>query len=372
MTCFRPLALAVLWLIAVPASPGLAGTLEASVGPLKVEEMADRLHEPWGLAFLPDGGFLVTERGGALWRFEAGGSRVQVTGTPQVWAYGQGGLLDVMVPRDFATSREVFLSYAKPQEGGAGTALAVGRLNDAGDGLDDVRVLFEMTPGGARPQHFGSRIVEGPQGHLFLTIGERGHAELAQDLQRHNGTVIRLNRDGSVPQDNPFRGQAGAQPEIWSYGHRNPQGLALAPDGRLWAVEHGAMGGDELNLIEPGVNYGWPVIAYGRHYDGTKIGIGTEAEGMAQPVHFWDPSIAPSGLAIYSGALWPDWAGHAVIGSLKFDYIAVLDLADGSEEGLRSRETGRVRDVREAPDGTLWFLSVKRGGVFRIRPAGTP
>lgn len=364
------LAAVVALSLATLAAPLSAGTIEASVGPLRVDEVADGLREPWGLAFLPDGGFLVTERDGALWRFDASGGRVEVSGMPEVWARGQGGLLDVMVPRDFADSREVFFSYAKSQPGGAGTALAVGRLTPAGDAFEDLRVIFEMSPGGGRGQHFGSRIVEGPQGHLFLTIGDRGSADLAQDNAHHNGSVIRLNRDGSVPDDNPLVGVSGARPEIWSWGHRNAQGAALGPGGVLWAVEHGAAGGDELNRIEPGVNYGWPVISYGRNYDGSKIGIGTASEGMAQPVHFWDPSIAPSGLTFYSGALWPDWAGHALVGSLKFDYIAVLDPATGAEEALKSRETGRVRDIREAPDGSVWFLSVNRGGVFRISPGG--
>ncbi|GGD32635.1 PQQ-dependent sugar dehydrogenase [Sinisalibacter lacisalsi] len=363
----RSLAL-ILALLAGPA-PLVAGTVEASVGRLLIAPVAEGFREPWGLAFLPDGGFLVTERGGTLWRVGPDGERVRVGGTPEVWVRGQGGLLDVMVPRDFATSREVFLSFSKPQPGGAGTALAVGRLNADGDALADLRVIFEMTPGGGRGQHFGSRIVEGAEGHIFLTIGDRGEADLAQDNSRHNGTVVRLMRDGTVPDDNPFTGVAGARPEIWSYGHRNAQGAALGPDGALWLVEHGAMGGDEVNRVEPGVNFGWPVIAYGRNYNGTTIGIGTEAEGMAQPVHYWDPSIAPSGLAVYSGALWPDWAGRMLVGSLKFDYIAVLDPATGDEEGLRTRETARVRDVREAPDGSIWFLSVGREGVFRISPA---
>lgn len=360
--------IAVLALI-FAAVPAQAGRIDASVGPLVVEPVAEGFREPWGLAFLPAGGALVTERGGALWRLDADGGRHRVAGTPEVWAQGQGGLLDVMVPRDFAESREVFLSFSKPQPGGAGTALGVGRLNAAGDALEAFRVIFEMTPGGGRGQHFGSRIVEAPDGRLFLTIGDRGEGALAQDLARHNGSIVRLNRDGTVPDDNPFARVAGARPEIWSFGHRNPQGAALDAAGQLWAVEHGAMGGDEINRIAPGVNYGWPVIAYGRNYNGSRIGEGREKAGMAQPEMFWDPSIAPSGMAIYSGALWPGWKGAILVGSLKFDYIAVLDPSDWSEEKLRTRETGRVRDLREAPDGTIWFLAVERGGVFRISPA---
>ncbi|WP_085527581.1 PQQ-dependent sugar dehydrogenase [Maritimibacter sp. HL-12] len=364
----RILALAVA-VAALAPLPLAAETVETSVGRLQIEEVADGFREPWGLAFLPDDGFLVTERAGALWRVGADGARQRVEGAPEVWARGQGGLLDVMVPRDFSESREVFLSFSKPQPDGAGTALGAGRLNEAGDALEDFRVIFEMTAGGGRGQHFGSRIVEAPDGHLFLTIGDRGAAERAQDNAHHNGTVVRIARDGAVPDDNPFVGVEDAQPEIWSYGHRNAQGAALGPEGGLWLVEHGAMGGDEVNRVEPGANYGWPEISYGRNYDGSKIGVGTEAEGMKQPVHYWDPSIAPSGLAVYSGALWPEWEGRMIVGSLKFDYIAVLDPETGNEEALRSRESARVRDVREAPDGSIWFLSVGQGGVFRIIPA---
>jgi glucose/arabinose dehydrogenase len=360
---------AILSLGVLAAPAGLAGTIDTRVGSVSIEPVVDGLDMPWGLAFLPGGGFLVTEIEGRLWRFAEDGARQQVAGTPEVWVRGQGGLLDVMVPRDFAETREVFLSFSKPQGRGAGTALGVGRLNEAGDALEEFRVIFEMTPGGTRGQHFGSRIVEAPDGRLFVTIGERGDAELAQALDRHNGSIIRLNRDGSVPEDNPFVGTDGAQPEIWSYGHRNPQGASLDGSGQLWAVEHGAQGGDEINRIEPGVNYGWPVISYGRHYDGRKIGVGTEQEGMAQPEFYWDPSIAPSGMAVYSGAFWEDWRGAFIIGSLKFDYIAVVNPADWSEEELRSDETARVRDVREAPDGSIWFISEDRGAIYRIAPA---
>lgn len=366
---YRDLVIALFALAFLAMSPARAGTLEASVGRIAIEEVAGGFVEPWGLAFIPGGDVLVTERAGALWRVSPDGARTRVRGTPEVWARGQGGLLDVMVPRDFTESREVFLSYSKPQPDGAGTALGVGRLNAGGDGLEGFRPIFEMTAGGGRGQHFGSRIVEAPDGRLFLTIGDRGRGELAQDLSRHNGSVLRINRDGSVPDDNPFVGSEGVRPEIWSYGHRNPQGAALDASGQLWAVEHGAMGGDEINRIAPGVNYGWPVIAYGRNYDGSKIGEGQSREGMAQPAMYWDPSIAPSGMAVYSGALWPDWAGHMLVGSLKFDYIGVLDPDGWSEERLAAPETGRVRDVREAPDGTIWFLSVEAGGIYRIIPA---
>ena len=357
------------------ATPMAAQTLTSSQGDLRVETVADGFDDPWGLAFLPGGGFLVTERGGALWRVN-GDRRTRISGTPEVFARGQGGLLDVMVPRDFSDSGEVFLSFARPQGAGllaaaAGTALGVGRLE--GDALVDFHVIFEMAPGATGSRHFGSRIVEAPDGHLFLTLGERGDRPAAQDVTRHEGSVVRINRDGSVPSDNPFLVVPGAQPALWSIGHRNPQGAALDGQGQLWIVEHGARGGDEVNQVRPGANYGWPVIAYGRHYSGAKIGEGTEKAGLEQPAHYWDPSIAPSGLMIYSGALWPEWAGHVFVGSLKFDYLARLDPGQEgpggwAEERLANPQTLRIRDVREGPDGAIWLLSVGRGAVLRLTP----
>nr|WP_254695507.1 PQQ-dependent sugar dehydrogenase [Oceanicola sp. D3] len=335
---------------------------------MKIERVMRGLDTPWALDFMPGGGFLVTERGGKLTLVKDGVAQ-RVGGVPEVYDSGQGGLLDVMVPRDFAQSREVFLSFAKPQGGGAGTALGKGRLSDDGKALDGFEVIFEMEPGSSGGRHFGSRIVEGADGYIYLTIGERGDRPAAQDLSRENGSVVRIARDGSVPDDNPFVDQEGAQPEIWSYGHRNPQGATLDGQGRLWVVEHGARGGDELNLIEKGANYGWPVISYGLHYSGAKIGEGTAKEGMKQPVHYWDPSIAPSGLMIYSGKAFPEWKGQVFVGSLRFDMISRLS-ADGRTEleRIETPETSRVRDVREAPDGSIWFMSVGQGAVFRMVP----
>ncbi|MCO8144379.1 PQQ-dependent sugar dehydrogenase [Rhodovulum tesquicola] len=347
---------------------GPARALESSAGPLRIETIATGLSEPWAIGFLPDGSVLVTERGGRLVRI-AGGNAAEVAGLPDVAAVGQGGLLDLMVPRDFAESREIFLSYARAQGRDEGTALGVGRLSEDGTRLEGFREIFAMAPGARGGRHFGSRIVEGPEGHLFLTIGDRGEDRSAQDLMRHEGSVLRLNRDGTVPGDNPFLGQAGARPEIWSYGHRNPQGAALDLEGRLWVNEHGARGGDEVNLIAKGANYGWPVISYGRHYSGRKIGEGTAKPGMEQPLHYWDPSIAPSGLMIYSGALWPEWRGHLFSGSLNSGFLSRLDPAAGfAEERLEAPQTGRVRDLREGPDGAIWFLSVTDGALYRILP----
>ncbi|MCA0873394.1 PQQ-dependent sugar dehydrogenase [Seohaeicola saemankumensis] len=354
--------------IALGVLPALAQQLPSSAGPLRVERIADGFDTPWAFAFLPDGSVLVTERGGRLFRV-ADGRKQRVAGVPKVEERGQGGLLDVMVPRDFSNSRQVFLTYARKQPGGAGTALAVGRLNDAGTRLSGVRRIFEMAPGNSGGRHFGSRVIEAPDGKLFVTLGERGDRPAAQDLGNHNGTVVRLNRDGSVPADNPFVGTAGAQPEIWSYGHRNPQGADFDGRGQLWVVEHGARGGDEINRIRRGANYGWPVISYGRHYSGLKIGEGTSKPGMEQPEHYWDPSIAPSGMMIYSGKLWPGWRGDIFVGSLKFDMIGRLSGAPLREaERISGAETGRIRDVAEAPDGAIWFLSETEGALFRLTP----
>ncbi|UWQ43153.1 PQQ-dependent sugar dehydrogenase [Leisingera aquaemixtae] len=343
-----------------------AETLSSSQGTLRVTRMAAGFDVPWAFAFLPDGGLLVTERDGQLFHVQ-GGQKQRVSGTPAVAAEGQGGLLDVMVPRDFASSREVFLTYAKRQGRGAGTALAVGKLSRDNAQLTGVRLLFEAAPGSRGGRHFGARVVEARDGTLFLSLGERGDRPSAQNLRLHQGSVVRINRDGTVPASNPFTGRQDAQPEIWSYGHRNPQGMALDLQGNLWVAEHGAKGGDEVNRVRKGANYGWPVISYGRHYSGARIGDGTAKPGMEQPQWYWDPSIAPSGMMIYSGRMWPKWRGDIFVGSLKFDYISRLSGAPLKEvEQLQSSETGRIRDVQEAPDGSIWFASETEGAVFRL------
>lgn len=325
--------------------------------------MADGLDEPWSLAFLPDGRFLVTERAGRLTLFSPDGSRRQaVDGLPQVWQEGQGGLLDVLVPRDFATSRRLWLTYATSADGQAGgTAVGFGRLSDDASRIEDFRPVYTgpATQGGV---HFGSRLVEAPDGSLFATFGERGLGMPAQDPAVPMGKIIHLTANGA-----PATSVTGWLDGVYSIGHRNPQGAALDAQGNLWVVEHGAQGGDELNRIAKGRNYGWPVITYGRDYDDSPIGIGTENEGMEQPVHYWDPSIAPSGLMVYQGAMFPEWWGDVFIGSLKFDLISRLDPdAAYGEEQLQNPDTGRVRDIRQGPDGAIWFLSVHNGAAFRI------
>ncbi|WP_121065243.1 PQQ-dependent sugar dehydrogenase [Chachezhania antarctica] len=355
-------------LVTFAAWPALAETVSVSAGEVRIDPVLTGLDAPWAIGILPDGTYLVTERGGDL-LYVKGGEARKVRGVPRVKASGQGGLLDIAIPRDFDRTREIFLTYSKPQPQGAGTALAVARLSPDGQRLDDVRTLFEAAPVGRTTRHFGSRVVEARDGTLFVTIGERGDRPSAQDRSNHNGTVIRINRDGSVPADNPFTGQQGIQPEIWSYGHRNPQGAALDLQGRLWVAEHGAKGGDEVNRIRKGANYGWPVISYGTHYSGQKIGEGTSKPGMEQPAFYWDPSMAPSGMMIYSGKLWPEWRGDGFVGSLKFDYIARLEAGSMHEaEQIEAGATGRVRDIVEAPDGAIWFLSVGEGAVYRMIP----
>ncbi|WP_412071612.1 PQQ-dependent sugar dehydrogenase [Roseobacter sp.] len=339
---------------------------------ITLSPMAEGLDTPWAIALMPDGGLLVTEREGALLHFRDGARR-EVAGVPDVAARGQGGLLDITLARDFAQTRELFLTYSKPQRGGAGTALAVARLSQDATRLENLRVLFEMAPGSSGGRHFGSRVVEAADGALFVTIGDRGDRPSAQDRSTHNGAIVRINRDGSVPRDNPFVGQADVLPEIWSFGHRNPQGAGFDASGQLWTSEHGARGGDELNRVKKGANFGWPVISYGRHYSGAKIGEGATKPGMEQPLHYWDPSIAPSGLLVYQGGMFPEWRGDIFVGSLKFDYISRLEVSGNAarEAGqIKSDQTGRVRDLIEAPDGSIWFISVGDGVVYRIARAG--
>ncbi|MCR9125854.1 MAG: PQQ-dependent sugar dehydrogenase [Rhodobacteraceae bacterium] len=356
--------------VAVVAAGAVAQTVETSAGTLRLSRMIDGLDTPWAIGLLPDGGFLVTERDGRLVHVGADGAARDVAGVPPVAARGQGGLLDVTVARDFHQTREIWLSYSKPQPGGgAGTALASARLSRDARRLTDLRVLFEMKPGSSGGRHFGSRVVEAADGTLLLTIGDRGDRPSAQDLSVHSGKIVRIARDGRVPADNPFVGVAGALPEIYSYGHRNPQGAGLDLDGRLWTAEHGARGGDEVNQPRVGRNYGWPVISYGRHYSGARIGEGTEAPGMEQPVFYWDPSIAPSGLLVYSGKLWPEWRGDIFVGSLKFGYISRLEGDPMREaEQIGAPQTGRLRDIAEASDGAIWFVSAADGAVWRMAP----
>ncbi|MDQ2065628.1 PQQ-dependent sugar dehydrogenase [Xinfangfangia sp. CPCC 101601] len=340
-----------------------AGTVETSAGPMQITTMTTGLQEPWGLAFLPDGRFLVTERSGKLWLVN-GAARHEVTGLPDIVAEGQGGLLDVMIPADFATTREVWLSFTAKAQGGLATAAGKGRLSADGKSLVRFETVFlgSGAPGG---RHFGARLVEARDGTILLATGDRGTGPEGQEAQDPATSIGKVIRFGKV-------GQAW-KAEVFSSGHRNIQGAALDGDGRFFTTEHGAQGGDELNAPLPGRNYGWPVISYGVNYGGGAIGDGTAREGMEQPLHYWDPSIAPSGLMIYSGALVPDWQGDFFFGSLNSDFLGRLDPQTPAptgyaEERIAAPETGRVRDVKEGPDGAIWFLSVTDGAVYRLAP----
>ncbi|WP_240790431.1 PQQ-dependent sugar dehydrogenase [Rhodobacter sp. SY28-1] len=362
------------WLVLALASLpqiGLAQVVETSVGRLGLTAEVQGLEEPWALDFLPDGSVLMTELGGRLLAFSGDRLR-EIGGLPDVYLDGQGGLLDIMIPRDFETTREVWLTYAKEQSTGSGTAVGKGRLSDDGTTLEDFVTLFEMPEGSSGGRHFGSRLVEAADGSVFITIGDRGTGPRGMQAQlpdRAEGKIIHLNRDGT-----PATRLLGYLPGIYSSGHRNPQGATLDLNGRLLTVEHGARGGDELNAPVPGGNYGWPVISYGVNYGGRKIGLGQSMPGMEQPLHYWDPSIAPSGLMVYSGTLIPEWRGDIFFGSLNSDFLGRLDpdtaAATGfAEERISAPETGRVRDVVEGPDGAIWFLSVYDGAVYRMAPA---
>ena len=369
-----------LGLAAIPGHAQDAARLPSSAGPLDVQTVASGLENPWGLAFLPDGRMLVTERAGRLRIVSRNGTvSSQVIGVPPVLASGQGGLLDVALAPDFDATRLVYLSYAEPREGASGTSVARGRLvEDAGNArLENVEVIFRQQPAVSGSGHYGSRLVFGRDGTLFVTLGERQTQRArAQDLSTHLGKVVRILPDGGVPDDNPFARMPGARPEIWSYGHRNPQGAALDPaTGRLWTVEHGPRGGDELNHPEAGKNYGWPVISYGREYGGGSIGEGTARPGMEQPVKYWDPSVSPSGLAFYTGTLLPGWKGSLFTGALSGARLIRLRLDPAGErvveeEPLLTELRERIRDVRQGPDGALWLLTDSPNGrVLRVAPA---
>ena len=343
--------------------------------PFRVVTVADGLEHPWSLAFLPDGRMLVTERPGRLRLISADGrlDPRPLAGVPKVAAVGQGGLLDVALHPQFARNGWIYLSYAAQGEGGYGTEVLRARLD--GHALRDARVIFSMRPKTTTSHHFGSRLVFDRQGYLYITLGDRGEMARAQRLDDHAGSVIRLHDDGRVPADNPFVAVPGALPEKFTLGNRNVQGAALHPrTGEVWIHEHGPQGGDEINIVRAGTNYGWPVITYGRNYvTGTRIGEGTEKPGMAQPLWHWTPSIAPSGMAFYEGDKFPAWRGNLFVGALRDELLVRLEL-DGDrvvrEERLLEKQIGRIRDVRAGPDGFLYLLTDEaRGRLARLEPA---
>jgi len=361
---------------------GASATPPALAQTVRAEVVASGLRNPWALAFLPEGRFLLTERPGSMRVVEADGTLgAPLAGVPEVAASGQGGLLDLVLDSDFAHNRTLYFCFSEVGMRGNSTALARARLSDDRSRLEQVKVLFSQKPKVISNLHFGCRIVESrtqgqPDGLLFLTLGERfTHKEDAQKLDNHLGKIIRIRKDGSIPPDNPFAQRVGALPEIWSYGHRNLQGATLSPEGTLWTHEHGPQGGDEINLPQKGRNYGWPVITYGENYGGGKIGEGlTSQAGMEQPWHYWVPSIAPSGMVFLSSTRYgPAWVGNLFVGSLKFGYLDRLELSEPfkgrvvREHKLLADGGERIRDVRQGPDGWLYVLTdAPKGRLIRV------
>ncbi len=368
-------AIALLAAIGAIAPSAHAETVRTEKHEIRVVTVARGLEHPWGLAFLPDGRMLVTERPGRMRIVAANGQlSPPIAGVPEVYPRGQGGLLDVTLHPGFARNRLVYFCYAEPGPGGAGTAMALARLSDDGTRLENLKVIFSQQPKAGGGLHFGCRIVFARDGRVFLTLGERGQMDLAQDVSIHRGQVIRLEADGRVPADNPLVGRNGARPEIWSYGHRNVQGAALHPQtGKLWTVEHGPAGGDEVNIPLAGRNYGWPVIGIGRHYHGAPIGIGTHKAGMEQPVYNWNPAIAPAGMDFYTGDQFPGWRGNMLIAVLRQQMLVRLELAGEKvvREERMLRDVGdRLRHVRQGPDGYVYILTDESNGrILRLEPA---
>jgi glucose/arabinose dehydrogenase len=345
----------------------------SSAGQLEVQTVASGLVHPWGLAFLPDGRMLVTERPGRMRIVSANGVlSPPLQGVPKPYVGGQAGLLDVALDKDFASNHTLYVCYSAERGGQAAVARA--ELDDADTQLSTKVIFTEHSRGGSN--NHGCRIAQGADGDLFVTLGDHFQPrDEAQDLDADNGKIIRIKPDGSIPQDNPFVGRKTARPEIWSYGHRNAQGLAINPaTSELWEIEHGPRGGDEVNIIGKGRNYGWPVIGYGIDYNGAKIHDSTTKAGMEQPVKYWVPSIAPSGMAFYTGALFPKWKGSLFTGALKAKMLVRLSLkgdAVTGEERLLQNLNERIRDVRQGPDGALWLLTDSSAGrILRVSPAG--
>lgn len=369
----RILSAMVFVVAAAISAPASAQTVQSQKQAFRPVIVVSGLDHPWSLAFLPDGRMLVTERSGQLRVIVDGQLQAApVSGVPEVFAKGQGGLLDVVLHPDYANNGWIYFSFAAASLRGGHTAVARARLE--GNRLVDVQTIFKANNVAGGGVHFGSRLAFGGDGKLYITVGERGDSDKAQELDSHNGTTVRLNDDGTVPGDNPFVNTAGAMPEIYSYGHRNPQGMARHPGtGAIWLHEHGPQGGDEINIVRAGVNYGWPVITYGRSYAGFSIGEGSEKPGMAQPILHWTPSIAPSGMAFYTGDKFPAWRGNLFVGSLKFRHLVRLEL-DGArvvaQERLLENAFGRVRNVRQGPDGFLYLLTDEDdGALVRLEPA---
>lgn len=338
--------------------------------PFTAELFVDDLQIPWGFAFLPDGSLLITEKSGELLHF-SNGRKTKIENVPEVYQRGQGGLLDIALHPDYGTNGWLYLSYASeegPEKGGH-TAILRAKLDQGA--LVDQELLYKATPNTTKGQHFGSRIIFDNDGYMFFSIGERGARDVnPQDITRDGGKIYRMWPDGRIPEDNPFMGQTDAKSAIYSYGHRNPQGLALHPEtGAVWDHEHGPRGGDEINIIKKGANYGWPVVTYGINYSGTPITDKTQMEGMEPPIHFWVPSIAPSGMAFVSSDAYPGWKGSLLVGSLSFQYLERLELS-GTTVTRREKlmaDIGRVRHVAQGPDGLI-YVAVEGKGIYKLLP----
>ncbi|WP_433455503.1 PQQ-dependent sugar dehydrogenase [Pseudochelatococcus sp.] len=377
----RAAVAACAWLAATSVLPDAAHAAPVSrekteKAEIVVETVASGLEHPWGLAFLPRGEFLVTERAGRLRRVGRDGTlSAPVAGVPAVAARGQGGLLDIALDPDFPGNGFVYLAYVEPRDGGSGIAVIRGAFDRERNALDGVEVIFRQKDTASGTANFGVRLVPAEDGTLFVTIGDRfSTRDKAQDPASHLGKVLRINTDGTIPIDNPFVGQDDALPEIWSLGHRNAQGAALHPGtGDLWTSEHGARGGDEINVNRKGLNYGWPIITYGVDYSGAPVGIGTAREGLEQPVYYWVPSIAPSGLAFYRGGVIAPWRDSLFTGALAGRALVRLDISDENvthEERMLTGLDERIRDVRAGPDGHLYLLTDNAAGrILRIDPA---
>jgi len=344
---------------------------DGSVFSYKVETVVEDLEIPWGMAFLPDNSILITEKKGQLIHFKDG-TKTEISGLPEIYVRGQGGLLDIALDPDYKSNGWIYISYSSDLEKsdkGGNTTLMRGKLSN--NLLVNHETLYKATPNTKKGQHFGSRISFDKDGYLYFSIGDRGNRdENPQDITRDGGKVYRINSDGSIPSDNPFLDSAGAKTAIYSYGHRNPQGMAMHPDtGEIWTHEHGPQGGDEINIIAPGKNYGWPKITYGINYSGTKITDDTALPGMEQPLHYWDPSIAPSGMAFVTGDRYPSWKGNLLVGSLKFQYIARCVLRDNKvvEEEKIVQDFGRVRSIRLDNDGYI-HVGIENKGIIKIIP----
>ena len=363
-------------LLLVSGTRGQNNSFQSSAGQLDVQTFASGLVHPWALALLPDGKLLVTERPGRMRIVSAEGQlSPPLKNVPEVWASGQGGLLDVIIDKGFADNRTIYFCYSERSGGGGRTAVARARLDDGAGRLDDTKVIFRQQGPLSSGNHYGCRIAQASDGNLFVTLGEHySYRDEAQNLSNHLGKLIRITPDGAAPPDNPFVGRDGARSEIWSYGHRNQQGLAINPaNDELWEVEHGPRGGDEVNFIVKGKNYGWPVIGFGIDYSGAKIHESSSKDGMEQPAKYWVPSISPSGATFYTGRLFPGWNGSLFAGALSGRMLVRLAMnghAVTGEERLLQNLDERIRDVRQGPDGALWLLTDNSAGrILRVTPA---